>query len=466
MKAVKLLAHQHFLTVSSVANNSTARELGLEKGDKLVRINNSTVSDIIDYHILTCEKALKLEIIKQSGERVIVDIRKDEYESLGLFFEEDIPGGIRHCCNKCVFCFVDQLPSGLRDTLYVRDDDYRHSFLYGNYVSLTNLDQADWERVKRMRLSPLYVSVHSTDPDLRAALFGNPRARRIMEQLKELAEAGITVHTQVVVCPGINDGEKLDQTLRDLASLWPAVSSVSVVPVGVTKYQKYENSLFYPVDRALARDLITRVEGIQLECLRNLGYRLVFAADELYLKAGEQIPAGEYYEDFPQLENGVGMARLFMDELAMLLEEVPSRVKPRKTLIITGVLVADIISEAAKQLTESVAGVEAAVLPVENRFFGPSVTVTGLLTGQDIAAAVEEHFNSRKDAESAVDASDTSDTDKTIVVLPDVVFKADADVFLDGFSLKDIKAQIGRQLIVVENSARGFVQGTLGVEVL
>jgi len=450
---VNLLAKAHFLTVSSTAKNSIAKKMGLEKGDQLLRINNTTVSDIIDYHMLTCEKALRLEIIKQSGESKIVDITKGEYESLGLSFEEDIPGGIRHCCNKCVFCFVDQLPSGLRDTLYVRDDDYRHSFLYGNYVSLTNLNRTDWERIKRMRLSPLYVSVHSTDPGLRAKLFGNPNAAMIMEQLRELADAGITVHTQIVVCPGINDGENLEHTLRDLVSLWPAVASISVVPVGVTKYRNWENSVFYPVDKDVARDLITRVERIQQECFKTLGYRLVFAADELYLKAGAEIPPADYYEDYPQLENGVGMARLFMDELSLLLEDLPARVERRKTLIITGKLIAEIISDAAKRLTGSVAGVEATVLPVENHFFGPSVTVTGLLTGGDIAAELEKYFRGKNG-------------DDTIVVLPDVTLKADADVFLDGCSLKDIEAQTGRQLTVVENSARGFVQGVLGLEVL
>ena len=446
------MVQKHFLTVSSTAKGSIARKLGFEKGDMIVRINNHPVSDIIDYHLLTCEKALSVEVIKHSGENWVTDIEKDEYETLGLSFEEDIPGGIRHCCNKCVFCFIDQLPSGLRDTLYVRDDDYRHSFLYGNYVSLTNLSPADWERIKRMRLSPLYVSVHSTNPKLRGKLFGNPRAENIMHHLKELADVGITVHTQIVVCPGMNDKDELNRTLTDLASLWPAISSVSVVPVGVTKYQKFVDSMFSPVDKASAIDLIARVDRMQSKCNETFGHRLVFAADELFLKADIKIPLSEYYEDFPQLENGVGMVRLFMDELSMLLEELPNKVESRNTVIVCGTSASGIISEAAQSLNERVKGVNATVLTVGNTFFGSSVTVTGLLTGQDIARALGEHFPHRK-------------KDNTTVILSEVTLKADADIFLDGYTVEDIEAQTGVKITVVENSARGLVQGVLGLEV-
>ena len=195
------LGEPDLMTVSSIGGGSIAEEIGLEKGDKLVKINDIPVNDIIDYHLLSCEDTLKLEIKKHYGDRWIVDIEKEDYESLGLTFEEDIPQGLKRCSNNCIFCFVDQLPAGLRDTLYVKDDDYRHSFLYGNYISLTNLSRADWERIKKMRLSPLYVSVHTTNPRLRAKMFRNPTASKIMEQLRELVDAGITLHGQIVVCP-------------------------------------------------------------------------------------------------------------------------------------------------------------------------------------------------------------------------------------------------------------------------
>ena len=452
LKAVFYLSNFGSMTVSSTAEGSIAWEIGLEKGDKLLRINNTPVSDIIDYYMLTCERFLQLGIEKPSGEIVVTDIEKEDYDSLGVTFEEDIPGGIRHCCNKCVFCFIDQMPSGMRDTLYVKDDDYRHSFLYGNYISLTNLSQADWERIIRMRLSPLFVSVHSTNPRLRSKIFGNPGAGRIMEQLKYLADGGITLHAQVVVCPGINDGKELYATLKDLASLWPAMSSVSVVPVGVTKYQQYRYP-FVPVDPIRALNIISVVDRIQKECGKKLGYRFAFAADELYIKADRKIPTAEYYEEFPQLENGVGLVRSFMDEIEAIQEELPGVADCRKSLIITGTSPAKVINEAVKHISSSVSGIDADVLPVENRFFGPMVTVTGLLTGQDIASALKKYFSGKQD------------TDRKII-LSDVTLKADEDIFLDDYSVKDIERITGKTLTVVENNARGLVRGILGLEVL
>jgi putative radical SAM enzyme (TIGR03279 family) len=453
LKAVIYLSKPDLLTVTSVAGGSIAEKVGFEKGDKLVTINDNPVNDIIDYHLLTCDEYLKLEVRKPSGERWIVDIKKDDYESLGLTFEKDIPMGLKRCSNNCIFCFIDQLPPGLRETLYVKDDDYRHSFLYGNYISLTNLSQADWERIKRMRLSPLYVSVHTTNPRLRSKMFRNPRAGRIMDQLRELVSAGITLHAQVVVCPGINDGSELDTTLHDLASLWPEMSSVSVVPVGITKYQKFDYP-FFPVDRTAAEDIINRVERIQKECNKTLGYNFVFAADELYLKAGRVIPPAEYYEDYPQLENGVGTVRLFIDEMAEIMEELPARISPpRRSLVITGVSAAELLKHTVRKLNDTVSDLDARVLPVSNQFFGPSVTVTGLLTGQDITVSLERYLREQQDR----------DID---VILSSVLLKADEEVFLDGYTVDDVKKRTGVNLIIVENSARGLIQGTLGLEVL
>lgn len=450
-----------YLRVSHVDRGSIAARSGIGVGDRIISINGNLVSDIIDFHLLTCEKVLRLELLRVPGVLDTVEIKKSEYQPLGLSFENDIPGGIRQCCNKCVFCFVDQLPQGLRETLYVKDDDYRHSFLYGNYISLTNLSSRDWERVIRMRLSPLYISVHSTNPGVRSELFGNPEAGRIMEQLRCLTEAGIIVHTQVVVCPGINDGAELDNTLRDLVSLWPGVASVSVVPVGITKYRKVQHS-FSLVDKHSASDIIARVDNFQDYCCSTLGYRFVFAADELYLTAGKEIPESEYYEDYPQLENGVGMVRLFKEELAELALGLPKQVESRKALVITGLLAANILREAARLLGTLVDGLEVKVLPVNNLFWGPSVTVTGLLTGQDIAGTLRQYFF-REVSESKDPLEHPSR--ETVILLPDVTLKADADVFLDGYSVEDVEREIGRKLTIVENNARGLVQGALGLEV-
>lgn len=457
---VAKVARSEYLKVSHVDRGSIAARSGIDVGDRIISINGNLVSDIIDFHLLTCEKVLRLELVRVSGALDTVEIKKPEYQPLGLSFENHIPGGIRQCCNKCVFCFVDQLPSGLRETLYVKDDDYRHSFLYGNYISLTNLSPRDWERVIRMRLSPLYISVHSTNPSVRSELFGNPEAGRIMEQLRYLTEAGIIVHTQVVVCPGINDGTELDNTLRDLVSLWPGVASVSVVPVGITKYQKF-NHPFSPVDKISASEIIARVDSVQDYCSNALGYRFVFASDELYLTAGKEIPESKYYEDYPQLENGVGMVRLFKDELAELALELPKQVEARQALVITGVLAADTLREAAGLLGTSVGGLEVKVLPVNNRFWGPSVTVTGLLTGQDIAGTLRQYFF--REVSEPMRTLDSSR--ETVILLPDVTLKADADLFLDGYSVEDVEKGIGRKLTIVENTARGLVQGALGLEV-
>lgn len=452
LKVVVYLVQTEYLTVSSVAPGSIGEEVGVESGDRVLRINNTTVADIIDYYFLTCEQFLQMEIRKPSGEIWRVEIENKDYENLGLAFVEDLPGGLRKCANKCIFCFIDQLPTGMRDTLYIKDDDYRHSFLYGNYISLTNLSRGDWERIIRMRLSPLYVSVHTTNPRLRAKMLHNQGAGNIMQQLEELAESGITVHVQVVVCPGINDGLELDRTLRDLESLWPSVSSVAVVPVGITKYRPLDFP-FFPVDRFSALDIIHRVEKMQEEFHETLGSNFVFAADELYLKADQTVPPADYYEDFSQLENGIGLVRLFLDDLDSLLEEIPTGAVPKgKYLIITGISAAPVLEEAVSRLEKVLKGIHVEVLGVENRFFGPMVTVTGLLTGRDISHTLAEYA-------SEMGAEDIKP------ILSSVTLKAGEDIFLDGYSIEDVEKMTGIKLTVVENSAKGLFQGILGLEV-
>lgn len=446
------MARNEYLTLSGVRAGSIGKEIGLESGDALLRINNHPVRDIIDYHFLTGDDCLELEVRKPSGEIWMLQVEKDCMDDLGLYFFEDLPGGLRRCANKCMFCFIDQLPRGLRDTLYVKDDDYRHSFLYGNYISLTNLRPADWERILDMRLSPLYISVHTTNPRLRAKMFGNPAAGKIMEQLHKLVQAGITLHCQVVVCPGINDGPELDNTLRDLGSLWPSVASVAVVPVGITRYQSFEFP-FFPVGQDEARDIIDRVEKIRKEFQDTCGSGIIFAADELYLKAKRQIPSEEYYEDFSQLENGVGMVRMFLNDFACAVEGLPQKAIPgKKFLIITGEAAYPVIQLAAEHLMGLVAGLDLEVLPVENQFFGPLITVNGLLTGQDIATALKSYFSLRHPCDTAA-------------VLSSVTLKEGEDIFLDDLTPGDIEKQTGVELIVVENSAFGLVKGILGTEV-
>lgn len=438
------------LTISAVEEGSIAWRLGIEAGDSLISINGSCINDIIDYYLLSGDRFFQMEIRKPSGELCVLEVKNHNFENLGLTFIEDIPGGLRQCSNKCIFCFVDQLPEGLRETLYVKDDDYRHSFLYGNYISLTNLSRADWERIIRMRLSPLYVSVHTTNPRLRGKIFGNANACRIMEQLRELVNAGITLYIQIVVCPGTNDGQELENTLRDLGSFWPSVASVAVVPVGVTKFQRFEYP-FFPVDRLEALDIIHQVEKIQQEFRETHGSNIVFAADELYLKAGRPIPPAEYYEDFGQLENGVGLVRMFLDDLECLMEELPPSVTApkRKSVVITGISAAPVLDFAASSLEKKVPGLDIEVLAVENNFFGPLITVAGLLVGKDISDALEKYEAG----------------DKITAILPSVTLKAGEEVFLDDLTVEEIQESTGIEIKVVENSAKGLVEGILDLEV-
>jgi len=439
------------LTVKDVEPQSIAEEVGIEPGDILISINGSQVKDIIDYYYLTSEELLDIEIKKSTGSIWALEIEKDPDEDLGLKFKNHFPGGIRRCSNNCIFCFINQLPPGMRKSLYIKDDDYRHSFLYGNYISLTNLKQEDWERIAKFKLSPLYVSVHTTNPRLRAKMMRNPAASKIMGQLSYLREAGIAVHAQVVLCPGVNDGMQLERTLRDLFTFWPTVLSVAVVPVGVTKYQKYE-SPFFPVNKEKARETVELVEQLQKEFKKTAGTNFVFLADEFYLKADKTLPPAEYYEDFPQIENGVGLVRIFLDDFKKLLKKLPSLINERNTAVITGKAMESIMKELCAELENRVRGLTADVLAVENRFFGTTVDVVGLLTGRDIAAAVKEYLDNKRGKD-------------IVFLIPSVMLKGGKSLFLDGMSVKDLHQVTGAVIKVVENSASGLISGALGQEV-
>jgi len=445
------LPKEELLTVSEVISESIADKVGIEPGDIITSINGAAINDIIDYYILCSEEFLQLEIKKSRGETRAVNIEKDPDEDLGVRFHSDVPGGIRRCRNCCIFCFIDQLPAGMRESLYVKDDDYRHSFLYGNYISLTNLNSADWDRIVKLRLSPLYVSVHTTNPRLRVKMMRNPAAAKIMGQLKRLAEAGITVYTQVVVCPGINDGIQLERTLRDLSSLWPFVPSVAVVPVGITRFQRYEYP-FFPVDPPRAREIIDLVEQMQVEFRATMGTNFAFLADELYLKAGKEIPPVEYYEDFSQMENGVGLVRTFLEDLNMLFPFAPTRVGERNVVVITGTAMGGILKDICAGLNGRVNGLHVDVLTVRNDFFGHTVDVAGLLTGRDIARALKAYRAN-------------SERQNIVALLPSVLLKAGEDVLLDDMTLEDIRVAAGVNVTAVENTARGLLSGVLGLEV-
>jgi putative radical SAM enzyme (TIGR03279 family) len=371
--------------VQEVEPGSIADELGVLAGDRLLSINGHPLRDLIDYRYHSADADLVLVLEGTAGRRTLT-VKKHPDEPLGITFTAPTFDPIRTCANRCAFCFIDALPAGVRPALRLRDDDYRLSFLFGNFITLTNLTAADWERITRWRLSPLYVSVHATNADLRARLLGSGRARRILADLERLGAAGIEVHAQVVVCPGVNDGQELERTLSDLAALWPTVRSVGVVPVGTTAHRTPQLAQVTP---GLARELLDMVREAQQRAGELFAEPFAYAADELYFLAGVDLPPVGSYGDFPQLENGIGMAALFLEELAHEAALAPARSRrPLALALITGTLAAGLLEQAAAALNR-IQGINARVIAATSEFWGPQVTVAGLLTGADVRAALE-----------------------------------------------------------------------------
>jgi putative radical SAM enzyme (TIGR03279 family) len=372
------------MEVIAVQTGSPAAQSGIRVGDALERINGHPARDVLDVRFWMADEGVILEL-RRDGEVFEVRIEGGEDRDLGLEFEEMT---IRRCGNRCVFCFVDQLPSGMRSALYVKDEDVRLSFLHGSYVTLTDVSGEDIGRIVEQRLSPLYISVHATDPKVRRRLLGRRSEADILATMRRLADAGIWMHTQIVLCPGINDGSELERTVRDLSAFFPQVRSIAVVPVGLTRHRGGLAPL-KPVGRSEARRCIEQVTEWQGKFLDRCGERLVFAADECYLTAGYEIPAAESYEDFPQIENGVGMVRQFLDAFEAAEKRLPERLRERLSLtLVTGRSAEGFLRRMLERL-EQVDRLSVRLVTVENRFFGASITVSGLLTGQDILAALE-----------------------------------------------------------------------------
>jgi len=409
-----------FGLVSVVARDSLADRLGLRPGDELLSINGRPLRDVIDVRYYASEPHLQLRV-RREGDVRLLEVERRYDEPLGLEFTEPVFNRIRRCNNRCEFCFVTQMPPGLRPSLYVKDDDYRYSFLFGNYVTLSNLTEADWERIAEQRLSPLYVSVHATEPDLRRQFLGNPDAPDILEQLGRLAELGILVHTQIVVRPGVNDGSHLDRSIRDLARLYPAVRSVSIVPVGLTKYHRFDCRLHTETEM---RAMLDRVSGWQARLREEFGVPFAYLSDEWYLRLREDVPPIEHYDDLDLTENGVGLVRRFLDREEQTLRSQLSDLE--SPTLVTGALFVPVLRSA-------VVGLSADVVSVPNRFFGESVTVAGLLTAQDV---IEELKG--RDAEGAV-------------VLPEVMFAGPEGQSLDEMWPTDVEEALGRPVVVGES---------------
>ncbi len=428
--------------IKDVAPGSIAAEVGLEPGDRLCSINGRDVADILDYQFAVGDTVLEIEIEKADGQSWVVDIEKEEDETLGVILDGFIFDKMKVCANRCVFCFVDQLPQNVRATLKIKDDDYRHSFLFGNFITLTNLKPADWDKILAMRLSPLYISVHAMHAEVRAQMLHNKKGALIKEGLERLCQAGIQLHTQIVLCPGINDGVILEETIEQLAGYYPGVQSIGVVPVGLSGHRQGLAELS-PVSAEQAAILIDRVDNYQLNYRHQYGIGLVYLADEFYLRANHAIPDSSYYDGFEQMENGIGLIRLFWDEFSGLEKDLPEHVEPREVHIVTGVSGAAVLQPIVHRLRQ-IDGLAVNLIPITNRFMGESITVTGLLTGQDIIAVLGKKYKGKN------------------ILLPEIILKADEDVLLDDISLAQITQATEAVIQVVPMQAQHLVEAVVG----
>ncbi len=423
--------------VIGVAENSIAAEVEIEVGDLLLSINGYNINDIIDFQFYSQDDFLEIEIKKPDNEIWAIEIEKDFDEEMGLELEGVVFDKMRVCKNRCIFCFVDQLPGNMRKTLYVKDDDYRYSFLYGNFITLTNLKEKDWDKIIAMRLSPLYVSVHCMNPDIRVKMLNNPRAKTINEDLARLKEAGIEVHTQIVLCPEINDGEILVDSINKLAELYPAVRSIGIVPVGLTGHRIGLAPLrVFTPDESLY--LINMVNDMQKQFRKKLDTGLVYLADEFFVKAKVNFPPSSYYDDLVQIENGIGLARILLDEFAEIKDRLPQEIKPKEVYVVTGFSALPILEPLMTRLNE-IKGLKVELIPIINKYFGGTVSVTGLLTGRDIIDNLGKKYEGK------------------IVILPEIVFKEGQLILLDDISLEDIKKATGAIICTVDGSAPSLI---------
>lgn len=421
------------LLIEGVAPGSIADEFELQPGDRLIAVNGHRLRDILDYSYYTStDDELLLEVATAGGELWELEIEREPGEPLGLTFPAPEPNG---CRNNCIFCFVHQLPRGLRKPLYVKDEDYRLSFLNGNYVTLANLKKGELERIVDQRLSPLYISVHATNPELRESMLGKKGIPPILDQLRELAAARISMHTQVVLCPGVNDGPELERTVADLAGLHPAVMSLAIVPLGLTKHRQRLPQL-RPVDGGYARDFIGEWGPKAKALNKKLREPFIFLADEFYLKGGVPFPPLKEYGDLPQIENGVGMVPLFLRDAARVTKAAKP-LAPFRATVATGVSALGFVSDFLEKLSEKT-GVELVPAAIENQLFGPSVTVSGLVSGGDIITALEG-----KDIGRAL-------------LLPDVMLKEGEGVFLDDVSLEELGQRLGCRVETFDCTPQGM----------
>lgn len=429
--------------ITHVQPGSIAHRLGLVAGDLLESIAGEPIIDQIDYQALTAQARFDMVVTRADGTQKTFHVRKQDWQPLGLTLDQTIISKPRPCRNHCIFCFIDQMPPGMRKTLYVKDDDWRLSLMMGNYITMTNIDDKELDRIIRRKVSPLYVSVQCTDPDMRVKLLRNPNAALIMERLRLLKDNGIRFHCQVVLCPGWNDGDILMKTLEDLATLAPAAQSVALVPIGLTKFRD-NLPCIKPYDAQMAADLIESVKPLQERFLNELGTRFVFPADEFYCLSGHPLPEDIEYEDYPQIENGVGMLRMFETDLQYAVEDYPvAETAPRHLVIATGTSIAPFLQELCDRYAPK--GTKVTVRPIINRFFGETVTVAGLITGGDL-----------------VDQCRDVVADEILIVRS--MIRAEGDMFLDDMTVEEVRKALPAPLHITENTGEGFWRAISGLE--
>lgn len=434
--------------ITGIDVNSKAEKAGIIPEDILVSINGREINDVLDYRFHLANKDLDICVLRD-GVEYHFHITKQEYDDIGLDFETPLMDKKHSCENKCIFCFIDQLPKGLRKSLYFKDDDSRLSFLHGNYITLTNLDEKDIDRIIEMRISPVNVSVHTTNPELRVKMMKNKRSGEVLSYLKRLADAGIHICGQIVLCKDVNDGAELQRSMEDLTKYFPALQSVSIVPAGKTKFREglYHIESFTPKD---CREVIAQVEKYADECLEKYGSRLFFCADEFYIKGNIPLHDDEYYEGYAQIENGVGMltslATEFGLEIKCIDEYLESFNAPRRISVATGMASSAQIIEMCEKLSKTVNGLEITVYPIVNNFFGEEITVSGLLTGTDI-------YDQLKDKELYDE-----------LILPENVLRSEGDLFLCGMSLDELSKKLNVKIRLSSNDGAGFVSALLGIQ--
>lgn len=429
--------------IQTVLPDSIASEMGLEPGDRLISVNGHEIEDIFDYQYYMEDEEVLILIEKKNGEQWELEIGKDADEQLGVTFENGLMDSYRSCRNKCIFCFIDQMPEGMRDTLYFKDDDSRLSFLQGNYVTLTNMSDHDIERIIRYRLEPINISFHTTNPELRCRMLHNRFAGEALKKVDRLFEGGIEMNGQIVLCRGINDGEELERSIRDLTAYLPLLRSVSVVPVGLTRYREG----LYPLEPFTAEDARNVLEIIhrwQKKIFAEYGFHFIHAGDEWYLLAGEELPEESRYDGYLQLENGVGMLRLLQDEFEEAYRLLPGDHTVRELSVATGKLAYPYLCMIAEKIREKYPEVSVRVYEIENRFFGERITVSGLLTAQDLISQLKgRELGSR-------------------LLIPCNMMKADEDVFLDDFTVGQVEDALQVPVVIVKSSGQDLIKEILG----